>query len=222
MRLNLLRKIFFSTFFLCLTTLLLTCCSSGKKSENSDFVTLDGKTFKLNGEDFYPMVLNYGVDVEIGNNLCWASPSNTGFGNETRDHNKEKANLKFKADMQMIKDLGFNTVRLVGIAEYELKDNAIKKNVDSGKDTLVILEGETLEKYMNGMAEMFKILDEIGLKAIVLTKKMPDANPIVDEHLKKMLIRFKDEKAILAWDFFNEPLYFDQPARKKEDVFQIV
>jgi hypothetical protein len=223
MRLNSPLKSYFCTVFTCLSVFFLSSCSTPEeKPKNPEFVSLEGKVFKLNGKEFYPMVLNYGVDLEVGNGIFWASPSNTGFGNEVRDHKKETANLRFKADMQMIKDLGFNSVRLVGIAEYELKDNKIKKNADCGKDTAVYLEGETLEKYMNGMAEMFKILNEVGLKAIVLTKKMPDVTPVVDEHLKKMLTKFKDEKAILAWDFFNEPLYFDQPERKKEDVYQIV
>jgi hypothetical protein len=118
--------------------------------------------------------------------------------------------------------LGFNAIRLYGIAEYQLKDNIISKYADIGKDTVLVLEGENLTKYMNALADVFKILDEIGLRAIVLTKKTPDANTAVDTHLSKLLLRFKDEKAIMAWDFFNEPLYFDQPDRKKEDVYKIV
>lgn len=202
---------------------LLGSCGSKKAIKNPNFVSLDGKTFKLNGKDFYPMILNYGVDLMVGKGIFWVSPSNTGFKEEiTPVYSKESNLLRFKADMQMIKDMGFNCVRLVGITEYELKDNSIKKNADCGKDTIVILAGTVADKYFDGLAEMFKILNDVGLKAIMLTKKMPDVNPLVEDHLKRMLTRFKDESAILAWDFFNEPLYFDQPERKKEDVYEIV
>jgi hypothetical protein len=207
---------------LCLAVLTLSRCKDKEKTAAPGFVTLDDKTFKLNGENFYPMVLNYGVDLAYENKGFWISPSNTGFENQKREYKKESAALKFKADMQMIKDLGFNAVRLVGIAEYELKDGVVKKNADSGKDTVVVLEGETATKYLDGLDAMFKIMNEIGMKAIVLTKKMPDENAVADKHLSDMLAHFKDEKAILAWDFFNEPLYFDKPERKKEEVFKIV
>jgi hypothetical protein len=219
---KLLFKDLFAISLCCLAICLNFCSTPEKRTVSPGFVTIEDKTFKLDGKDFYPMVLNYGLDLGYTNNVFWTCPSNTGFGDQKIKHNKESAKQKFRADMQMVKDLGFNAVRLVGIAEYELKDGAIKKNADSGKDTVVILEGETSEKYFNGLDEMFKVLDEVGIKAIVLTKKMPDENAVVDKHLSKMLNHFKDEKAILAWDFFNEPLYFDQPERKKEEVFKIV
>ena len=222
MSLRPLKKTFAVSILFCLVAMCFTFCSPDVKTKNSEFVSLEGKVFKLNGKDFYPMVLNYGAELMMGNGEFWAKPANTGFDDKNTKYTKESALLKFKADMQMIKDLGFNAIRLVGISEYKLADNKITKFADAGKDTVVVLEGATLDKYMSALADAFKILNEIGLKAIVLIKKEPDVNSVVDEHLSKILTRFKDEKAILAWDFFNEPLYFDQPERKKEDVIKIV
>lgn len=203
--------------------LILSSCGTETAPKNPEFVSIEGKTFKLNGKDFYPMILNYGVDLMGEKNQLWVSPSNTGFKNSNlRKHTKELDLLNLKADMQMIKDLGFNTVRLYGIAEYNLKDNVINKGAYFEKDTVLIFEGSTLEKYINALTDMFKVFDEIGIKAIILTKKMPDANTISDAYLSKLLTRFKNEKSILAWDFFNEPLYFDEPGRKKEEVYLIV
>src|ERR1700757_1914021 len=180
---KLLIKGLFAIALCCIAMCLNFCGTPKKRTVSPGFVTIEDKTFKLDGKDFYPMVLNYGVDLAYTNNVFWTCPSNTGFGNQTIKHNKESAKQKLKADMQMIKDLGFNAVRLVGVVEYELKDGAIKKHADADKDTVVILDGETMEKYLNGLDEMFKVLDEIGIKAIVLTKKMPDENAVVDKHL---------------------------------------
>ncbi|MGZ3864930.1 MAG: hypothetical protein ACXVOH_00560 [Bacteroidia bacterium] len=207
-----------------LITLFLGSCGSKKTAKNPDFVSLDGKTFKLKGKDFYPMILNYSIDLLIRNNNFWVSPSNTGFKEAVINPPAKETDMKrLKADFQMIKDMGFNTVRLVNITEYEIKNNALTKYADcGGKDTVVVLEGVIRDRYFDILGEIFKTLNEVGLKAIMLTKKMPDVNPLVDDHLKRMLTRFKDESAILAWDFFNEPLYFDPPERKKEDVYAIV
>ena len=215
-------KATFYSLVICFLSLLLSQCSNPITKPKEGFVYMEDKTFKLNGKDFYPMILNYGTELMMGNNMLWAKPSNTGYEDRNAKYTKEAARLKLKADLQMIKDLGFNTVRLYGIAEYKIKDNVISKFADIGRDTIFTVEGENLEKYLTALTDVFKILDEVGLKAIVLTKKIPDENAVADTHLSTLLTRFKDEKAILAWDFFNEPLYFDVPNRKKEEVYQIV
>ena len=204
--------------------LLLISCSAKNETKNHGFISIEGKTFKLKGKDFYPMILNYGVDLMAANNTMWISPMNTGFKNShVPPHAKTSDLLRFKADMQMILDLGFNTVRLYAIGEYKVKDNVICKAADTGsKDTMLVLNGESMEKYLTALTDMLKICNEVGMKAIILTKKNPDTNELTDAHLSKMLNRFKDEKSILAWDFFNEPLYFDEPPRKKEDVYTLV
>ncbi len=217
-------KVSFKTliYFLCIyVSIFFYACKNDKIIPKPGFVYIDNKTFKLDNKDFYPMVLNYGAELMMADTMLWVSPT-TGYRDKDLRKTKESGQTRFRADMQMIKDLGFNAIRLYGVVEYQFKDNIISKFADIGKDTLLVMDDKTLTKYMNALSDVFKILNEVGIKAIVLTKKYPDENQLTDTYLSKLLARFKDEKAILAWDFFNEPLYFDPPERTKKEVYYIV
>jgi len=126
--------------------------------------------------------------------------------------------------MQMIKDLGFNTVRLVGIAEYIFEKNVPGKwaNTSDKTNKFIAFKGPSGEKYFAALDDMFKILNDVGLKAILLVNSFPDENGVSENYWAALLQRFKNEKAILAWDFFNEPLYFDGKDRNKTEVYRIV
>ncbi|HWY37566.1 MAG TPA: hypothetical protein VNY73_03335, partial [Bacteroidia bacterium] len=139
-------------FYAIVLAAFLGSCGSKKDVHKADFVYLEDKIFKLNGKDFYPMILNYGAELMMDNKNLWVSP-NTGYGDKDIQHNEELGLLKFKADMQMIKDLGFNTVRICGIGEYNNKDGVISKYADIGRDTIIILSGNTLEKYFHALSE---------------------------------------------------------------------
>ena len=194
MRVNLTRKV-----IIYLSVLSFTFCSN-ESSYKEGFVYMEGKDFKLDGKDFYPMILNYGTELIMDKFAFWIKP-NTGYDDKDIQHTKESALHKLKADMQFIKDLGFNAVRLYGIGEYILKDNGIYKHADNKKDTIVSMEGDNMERFLTALDEVVAILDEVGLKTVFLTKKQPDSNPAADSYLIKLLNRFKN-KSHLGLGFF--------------------
>ncbi|HXD92572.1 MAG TPA: cellulase family glycosylhydrolase [Bacteroidia bacterium] len=215
------RKIVICIFLLYLSVLFFSSCNDAKKAE-SGFVYMEGKDFKLSGKDFYPIILNYSSLLKADSNDLWVGPN---IAYEDKDpYTKKAGNLRFKADMQMIKDLGFNTVRLVGIGEYGIDNNIAGKraNTTDSLTKYVAFEGKSLDKYFEALSDMFNILNEVGIKAIVLINSFPDENAVSEKYWAALLSRFKNEKAILAWDYFNEPLYFDAKERKKENVYRIV
>jgi hypothetical protein len=214
-------KVTIYVFSTCLLLLLFTFCGSKKVSKHG-FVYLDGKDFKLNGKDFYPIALNYSSDLKADSAGLWVSPN---IAYEDKDgYSKKAGNHRFRADMQIIKDLGFNTVRMAGITEYIFENNTVGKwaNTSDKTNKFIDFDSKNCEKYFDALSDMFKILDEVGLKAILLVNSFPDGNSASEKYWAKLLSKFKDEKAILAWDYFNEPLYFDAKDRKKEDVYKIV
>jgi len=221
MHIKLYFKLAIYTFSICLLALFFSSCNDTKKAE-SGFVYIEGKDFKLNGKDFYPIILNYNAILKADSTDLWISPN---LAYEDKDpYTKKAGNLRFKADMQMIKDLGFNTIRLVGVGEYKIENNIAEKwaNTSDSSTKFVQFNGKSYEKYFDALSDMFKTLDEVGLKVILLVNSFPDEYSVSEKHWATLLSRFKNEKALLAWDFFNEPLYFDTRDRKKENVYKIV
>jgi hypothetical protein len=217
--------LFFASILL-IGTLIFSCNNKINKSVPPDgFVYIKGKEFLLNGKPFYPIILNYITDIQTdckGN--FWISPSRA-YGKDLQyEYTRQDSSVQqFKADMQLIKDMGFNTVRLIHIGLTEKIDSkvAVKVGIGNNRDSVMILNKESYPVYFNVLQQMFSILDSIGLKAIVLLKALPEGEPI-EMHLEKLLSHFKNEKALMAWDFFNEPLYFDTAKREKSDIYNLV
>ncbi|OFY93642.1 MAG: hypothetical protein A3K10_12530 [Bacteroidetes bacterium RIFCSPLOWO2_12_FULL_31_6] len=191
-------------------------------------VTLvDGK-FEFNNKPFYPIVLNYTVSLQTDGKDFWAC-SYKGYNPnaEFKYNTKETSQNQLRADMILIKDLGFNTVRIVGIGEPfineekndELSINSYLANI---RDSSIILSNdEAVFSYFQKIEDLLSIIDNAGLKAIFLLKTTPNNNSS-NFLLRKFSFYFKDNATILALDLFNEPLYFDKPEKNKNEVYEIV
>lgn len=86
----------------------------------SQFVTIEGKGFRLNKERFVPIVANYKAETEFytqsGVVHFIASP-NGQYGASPFNHeceNLNDCNVQLHADFKKIRSMGFNTIRVVG------------------------------------------------------------------------------------------------------------
>lgn len=153
------------------------------KTEN--FVYLSEGTFMLNGEEWFPLMLNY--KTEVRNSVVFPV-SYYGEG------------ATFVENFRKISGWGFNTLR---ICMDVMSDDV---------DTTVLFP--SLEKMMD-TAQM------CGFKVMLLIK------PPLDEQRKiftaGLLKHFAENPTLWAYDFMNEPLYFD-PAetRDKIEAYNIV
>lgn len=79
----------------------------------SVFVTLTNGEFRLDGEPFYPIVMNYPVEVKTLNGNRFVGPA----GGEHQSYlgncqNAQECAYEIESDMSKIKDMGFNTIRI--------------------------------------------------------------------------------------------------------------
>lgn len=192
-----------------------------------DFVSLsEDNTFKLNNEDFYPVAINYCVSLQSDGNSYWARPHGMYNVNNSIDVSTKQACLKqFKEDMELIKKMGFNAIRICKVGEelVDKKNNdeltMLYQNSDDKTGTFILSGNEkNYGLYFNALDEMFGIIDQAGLKVIFLLRMVPYSES-TKNHLKKIVSHNKNNTTIMAYDLYNEPLYFDTLERTKTSVF---
>lgn len=102
---------------------ILPFCFTDLHSQNNGFVQLVGKDFYLNGEPFYPIVMNYGVSVikHPTTGVFSVGPATNTIPNDGSTPYPYCYNVNdgfcyqtLVKDLERVKRNGFNTIRLVG------------------------------------------------------------------------------------------------------------
>ncbi len=195
------------------------------------FVSIKDNKFRLNGKDFYPVAVNYlsGLYMDASGKM-WPGPA-TSYDIDTLhpDYSEEGRLIALRADMELMKQMGFNSLRIVGIGE-EMMDNdtarstplSVYVRLQNGRDSSVYLTTKgAYEKYFDALQKLFSEANHAGLKVIFLVRVRPNVET-TEQHLISMLSHFRNDSTILAYDLFNEPLYFDHKSRLKTEVDSIV
>lgn len=185
------------------------------------FVRTGEKGFTVRGRDYYPLFVNYGLSTRSSGDSLWACPSfDYAIGKQHARANAASDLLSIKADMELIHDMGFNGVRLVGIGEVlgDDGDGQIRSQTVNQRDTLLPLSKErTQQQHMDAIANVLDMARQAGLR-VVLTVYLRPGERATEEHFIRLADRFRTDTVIMAYDLFNEPLYFEKPENKKEVV----
>ncbi len=212
-RLARLKRLSSQTTFLFLAIAVLSACT---KPEG--FVSLDGRQFKLDGEDFYPVMLNYVVDfvdTEQGPALSPTYTYEDQHGYEYLD--MDSLNLQIGTHMALMRELGFNTIRL---CFDRITLDSAGHYFHSLQDDRYYLK-EDREALLDLLQNFIDLASAEQMKVMLLIK-----SPYHDEQLadftKAVLKRFANEPTLFAYDFFNEPLYFAPQEMRKNDAYHIV
>jgi hypothetical protein len=193
------------------------------------FVSIKGNKFQLNGKDFYPVAVNYLVTLHSDGHELWAAPA-TSYDIDSLHQllTKDSCIKGLRADLHLIKQMGFNAVRIVGIGEEASDDTnrvspiSVFARCGKNRDTTIVLSSkEMYNKYFDALAGLFNEVNNAGLKSVFLVRTRVDIRTTQD-HIRKLAIRFKNDTSIMAYDLFNEPLYFDHKSRTKIEVDSIV
>ncbi len=95
-------------------------------TQSNNVVTIDGKQFKLNGGNFYPMVMNYGVEITKQSGGGWtqshitpyieygvnSGPTGSTYSYECTDQTLCLSSIE--DDWTYLEGIGFNTIRVAG------------------------------------------------------------------------------------------------------------
>jgi hypothetical protein len=191
------------------------------------FISIQNNSFYLEGKPFYPKIINFVVQLRFSETEMWPAISSSYSPNGSLPYNDRISSLKdLQAHLNLAKDLGYNTVRFVGIGEPEIRDRAtgkmnFKASVGDNHNYPIYLESETdYSKYLNALDDLLNTAQNAGLKAIFTTRLFQEA-PETELNLAKIARHMKDNTSLFAYDFFNEPLYFDSLERRKKDVYYI-
>ncbi|MGB0165943.1 MAG: hypothetical protein ACPF8V_03715 [Luteibaculum sp.] len=192
------------------------------------FIRIENGSFVQGDEDkrFFPVVVNYMLSAQTDGKEIWPTAFKQYHRNQkSRYTSKDSCLQELKIEFQHIKSLGFNSIRLVQFGEAAIDWSANSLAVwaqfgnDSGK-SFYLDEEENYNSYVKATKELFKLANEAGLKVIYLVRTKPDL-AYTEDFLQKYLAEFNTDTNILAWDLFNEPLYFDTLERPKTDIIEI-
>jgi hypothetical protein len=190
------------------------------------FVTLKNNSFYVDGEPFHVMCINYKISLRSTDGKVWPTRFVAYEKNNEFINNDEASSLDvIEKDFQLAKEMGFNTVRVVGIAEPMIFGQKKNPNVYfiayAGNNTWFDFDhthSEAWAEYNKAVTAVLDAAAKAGLKVILTTKMLPGV-PILNSMLEEMVVAHAHRREILAWDFLNEPMYFDSVPHNKEEVY---
>lgn len=195
------------------------CHHSVQKDARSDaFISLADNHFQLRGEAFFPVMLNYVPSFQGEDDFLIAPHVHYDSVGYAEAVGPEAVRQQLERHFQLIKDLGFNTIRLCF-------DRIGQENGHYyyGADRHFYLnKRQDVKSILAGLRRYVEQAEEHDLRIMLLIK-----GPINDSELENFTVRllkeFRGAPAIFAYDFMNEPLYFDSvPDRTKPDALRIV
>lgn len=198
------------------------------QADRPAFIRLTDGHFELEGNPFYPVALNYIADLQWNDTACWAAPCrNYERADQYRYDSRDSTLLQLEAEFRLIRQMGFNTIRIVGIASDLVyppgsDELYLEGRFGKGQDSLFALTGSNEDRYLQALDEMLQMAGRAELKVILLLRLFP-GGARNEALLARIADRFKDRTTLMAYDLFNEPLYFDRPHhRPKDEVHALV
>ncbi len=205
------------------------------QAQSSSFVSLQGKQFKLDGQDFYPVSMNYIVDIVHDNQgNFYIAPHHSYFAsNYFECQNEQDCFNEVVDDLVAIKNMGFNSIRLVGLefgsvadqnANYTTYPAFRSKDINNNSMTTPITSNDSNILYFTQKAFDAVALADIKVQLLVGGKKIDDQTfraPYL-AYLQTIASHFSANSTLYSYDFKNEPLYFDNGNYSKGDVCSLV
>lgn len=216
-------------FLLVFIMLVSVACNPVKKKKpdlsKTEFIYIQDGEFKHHHNRFFPVMLNYVVGFRILNGKVTMSPIKEYENPETFENtNSDSTKNQLQGHLHLIKEMGFNTIRLAMDRVQEDKGRyffpADNKRIYIDRDC---------KQLVDAIQEFLQLAEKEKLRVMLLIKP-PYENTSLTMFTKNVLKAFRNQSVVFAYDFFNEPLYFDSKTdakgnailRPKEEVVSIV
>lgn len=190
-------------------------------------VQLENRQFYLDGKPFFPLAVNYMASTQFDGQTMWPLSAFDYHENQHETRNRNDAHRQLLAEFTLIRDLGFNAIRFVGIGEPSIDEKGdghlevFTRSLDGEGISFDLRSDSALNIYFNALDDLFNTASEAGLQVVYLIRLRPQFTS-TSNLLRQFCKRFKDHPALMAIDIYNEPLYFDQPEKTKEEIYPIV
>lgn len=221
--------------FLTLIVILNSCEDQkfGRDNNNKffNYITIDGKIFKDGKKDFYPMGINYSVDVVKNDEKVFLTPRSNyhpKFGEDegesfsTWGEDSAKTHAIIKSHFISIKDMGFNMIRLTGFTTTDGYDGGFhtwsKLDVSNSEEGNKNIE----QKIIPLLKMLLKYAEEANLRVMFLISAIETQPENQLNYYSKIAAALKNEKALFAYDLYNEPIYFDKGNYTKKETTEFV
>lgn len=218
-----------SLFLVVCVVILSVACNQRKKKKpdlsKTEFIHIQNGEFRYHHERFFPVMLNYVVGFRALNGKVVMSPIKEYEDPETfENNNSDSTRQQIKGHLRLIKEMGFNTIRL---AMDRVQDDGGRYYYPSGNKRIYV--DRDCKKISAAIHDFLTLAAKENLRVMLLIKP-PYENESLNVFTQNVLRTFRNQPAVFAYDFFNEPLYFDTKTdakgnavlRPKEEVVSIV
>ncbi len=195
-------------------------------SENTG-ITLKGKTFYDNGKPIFPVFTNYIVGLVDDGKEVWPCASEY-FTEDSEDfpRNKSSSVNAMSADFELLSSKGIQYLRITGLGETEKNTKTNKlflhtKLLSRKQGTRHLVSEKDISDYFDAVALVLDLAYAHKIRVVLLVKTV-----LLDKErenmLEKFASRFSGHPGLMAYDFFNEPLYFDRAFHEKIEIVKSV
>lgn len=202
--------------------ILFSSCKTKQKPDISqtDFIYLQDNTFRHKGEPFFPLMLNYIVSYQnFDNQFVFAPHTDYDSVGYTESQTPAAIEQQLLGHFQLIKEMGFNTLRICFDRTDKDENNHYYYKANR---KFYISNEQDAEAIIEGLRRFTLLAQQKGLRIMLLIKP-PIDSPELEQFTIQILQQMSHNSTIFAYDFMNEPLYFDQaPKRKKAEAVEIV
>ena len=199
-------------------------------SEFDNYISLIGKVFKDGSQDFYPMIMNYSVDLLCDPDL-FATPrrkyhpfygENKGESKSPWGSDAAKTHAMIQQHFYNIKKMGFNGIRLTGFTATDHFDGEFKtwNNLDVSNSVLGNKNIDTA--IIPLLKKILKLAENAGLRVILLISGVENQIDNQHNYYTKIAEALSNEKTLFAYDLYNEPVYFDRGRYTKLETYHFI